>query len=199
MDRNARMLLSAALLVAAVFVVTAYAVSTRPVLEWWLPLVLGIAGIAFAVTPVRMAQPSPVTASADPAAPREYLPAPLSAEVSLTAGASGLPAFEGVSTETPHSSDAGTVENPPAPSAPDTPSPVARAEEAPLEAELEAGNADPEATVHQPADAPVTTTSEAGEATAKPAAGTPSVLEATDAPEQPDTATTDNPKKTAQD
>ena len=52
-DRSARTLIAAFLILAAVFVAMNRAVVSAPLVDWWLPIVLAIAGIAVALAPTR--------------------------------------------------------------------------------------------------------------------------------------------------
>lgn len=83
-DRSARMLLAAFLLLAAVLIATNQAVAAAPLLEWWPVLVLGVLGVvAIAYRPRSAAAPMPASAAAELRAPhyREYLPSPTPAAV----------------------------------------------------------------------------------------------------------------------
>lgn len=73
-DRSARTLIAATLLLAAVFVAMNRAVVSAPLTDWWLPLVLAVAGIAVAI----VRTPSRAQASTTELRPRirEYLPPP---------------------------------------------------------------------------------------------------------------------------
>ena len=158
-DRSARTLIAAFLLLAAVFVAMNRAVVSAPFVEWWLPIVLAIAGMALLLVRSRTRRETDTFPSIE-VTPRvhEYLPpvAPLPSSpetASLPQSADAASVISPASPETAQEPAVAVVESggvvaaaiPEVPATPETPATPAPTEPAPASPQTPVGSVEAEA------------------------------------------------------